>query len=379
MKRRASALALGALLAAIVAAPAGAVPPPFTVIAGGLHSPRGLTFGPGDRLYVAQAGDGSGSQAEGMSHTGAITEIVDPASASPTTRDVITGLSSYGALGDAVGVDGISALGNGGIAAIMGESRDRTGDPSAGMLYKVSTDGDARLVANVGSVDWTWTGEHPELDPGNPGETSPQYPDANPYGVLALPGRTYVADAGANTLDEVLPNGRVRILAYFPNIDFDVPFPPGVWHTDATPTCVAQGPDGFLYVGTLALVPSFFGAAQAKVYRVDPSKLGVGGVTMVDASSEWATGLWPLNGCTFGPDGTFYASELFTGIDGQGNPTGGDVVRIAWDDASRTPIGLTGGHLPLPGGVAVGRDGTVYAAMLSAFVPTGFVVRLTGR
>ena len=32
--------------------------PPYTVVAGGLANPRGLTFGPGGRLYVAQAGTG---------------------------------------------------------------------------------------------------------------------------------------------------------------------------------------------------------------------------------------------------------------------------------------------------------------------------------
>src|SRR5262249_10987387 len=45
---------------------------PFTVVADGLESPRGLAFGPGGRLYVAQAGEGGGSA------TGKITEIRYP-------------------------------------------------------------------------------------------------------------------------------------------------------------------------------------------------------------------------------------------------------------------------------------------------------------
>jgi hypothetical protein len=35
----------------------------------------------------------------------------------------------------------------------------------------------------------------------------PDFPDANPYGVLVVPGHTCVADAGANTLNEVMPEG----------------------------------------------------------------------------------------------------------------------------------------------------------------------------
>jgi hypothetical protein len=107
-----------------------------------------------------------------------------------------------------VGVDGISAQGNGGIYGIIGESEDSQGVPGFGHLIKVTTSGSVRDVANVGNVNYAWTGENPQLDPGG------QYPDANPYGVLALPGHIYVVDAGANTLNEVSPNGDVKILAH---------------------------------------------------------------------------------------------------------------------------------------------------------------------
>ncbi len=377
MRKLGPALAAAVLLATIVAAPAGAVAPPYTVVAGGLLSPRGLTFAPGGRLYVAEAGNGAGPGLGGFGTTGRITEIVSPLSASPTTRTVISGLVSVGSPeGDTVGVDGLSALGNGGIYAIMAESPDATGNDGFGKLLKVSTDGDMRVVADVGHADYAWTGSvigDPVYDPGG------QYPDANPYGVLALPGHTYVVDAGANTLDEVLANGRLRILAFFPNIDFAVPFPPFETKTDATPTCVVQGPDGMLYVGILSLVPSIFGGPTAKVYRVDPSTIGQdGAITVLGPSDEWSTGFWPINGCAFGPDGTFYATELFTGVDAGGNLTGGDVVAIR-SGAPATHISLTGGSLPLVGGVAVAADGTVFAAALTAFAPTGFVARLANK
>ena len=113
--------------------------------------------------------------------------------------------------------------------------------------------------------------------------------------------------------------------------------------------------------------------------RLDPAGLAVD-PTAVDPSdfnkvlhvaTPWATGLWPINGCTFGPDGSFYASELITHDDFGG----GDVVKIPF----ATPgvhIPLTGDSLTFPAGVAVGPDGHVYVANGTAFA-TGQVVRLT--
>jgi sugar lactone lactonase YvrE len=123
-------------------------------------------------------------------------------------------------------------------------------------------------------------------------------------------------------------------------------------------------------------VDSIVRGPSAKVYRVDPATLG-GDVRMLGSADEWASGLSPINGCAFGPDGTFYASALFTGF-GQTGPTGGDVVALRWD-APGKHISLTGGTLPFAGGVAVAADGTVYAVGLTAFAPTGFVARLANR
>ena len=47
-----------AALLTLLALVPGAALGQYTVVVGGLNSPRGLTFGPGGRLYVAQAGSG---------------------------------------------------------------------------------------------------------------------------------------------------------------------------------------------------------------------------------------------------------------------------------------------------------------------------------
>ncbi len=367
MKRPGIAISAAILLAVIAAAPVGAAPLPYTQVATGLHSPRGLAFGPGGVLYVAEAGLGAGSPEAGIQPgvgmTGSITEITSPGS-DPSQRYLVTGLISAGDTEGIVGIDGISAQGNGGIYGIMALSRMGTGIPTGvGDLIKVSQGGQVRTVANVGDFNFVWSGQHASLSPRD-------FPDANPYAVLAMPSRVYVADAGTNTLDEVTADGSIRTLAFFPDNTL----------ADSTPTCVAQGPDGALYVGTLALFDSFVTGPSAQVYRVDLSQATGSESSVTSVATVWASGLWPINGCAFGPDGTFYATELFTGVDMTDHgpvPAGGDVVKIPFAHPDQH-TSLTGGTLPFPGGVAVASDGTVYAAG-AAVSADGFVARLANR
>jgi hypothetical protein len=338
MKKSVALLGVLVLFMLVTLAPAVAADP-FTVVLDGLRSPRGLAFGPRGRLYVPQSGSGG--------NTGKITEIRNPWAANPSARDVVTGLLSSGGNGEFEAVDGISVVGNGDIYSLMGASNEATGFPSLlGHLLKVSQGGQIRDVANVGDFDFDWANAHFDLAPRD-------FPDANPYAVLALPDHIYLTDAGANTLNLVRANGSDAIIAFFPNNII----------ADATPTCIAKGPDGALYVGTLALVDSLVPGPSAIVYRVDPSAADPSNLsTVLNIATPWA----------FAPDGTFYASELIT------SPqfSNGDVVKIPF----ATPdvhTSLTGGALLFPAGVAVGADGTVFVSNGGAEVPVGQVVRLT--
>ena len=116
---------------------------PFTAVVDGLQSLRGLTFGPGGRLYVAQAGSGT--------NDGKVTEIRYPWLPHPPVRDLVAGLVSQGDEGEFVGVAGLSSIGNGNIYAILDLSNAATGFPSRlGHLIKVSQGGQIRDVPNVG-------------------------------------------------------------------------------------------------------------------------------------------------------------------------------------------------------------------------------------
>ena len=119
-----------------------------------------------------------------------------------------------------------------------------------------------------------------------------------------LPDKIYVANAASNSLDLVHPDGSEEILAFFPNHAI----------ADATPTCVARGPGGALYIGTLAPVDSITFGPSAKVYRVDPTAADPSDLSsVVHIATLWASHLGPINGCAFGPDGSFYAPSTSCG------------------------------------------------------------------
>jgi hypothetical protein len=355
-----------------------------TPVATGLNSPRGLAFGPGGILYVAEAGlgagNGTGGAGNGVGFTGSLGEVEGLSTAHPTFGRIITGLASVSNSGDVVGPDGVSPLGNGDIHIIMAESTPGvlSSDPSAnlaiaeqfGRLLKASQSGNWKVVADVGGFDFAFADQNKN----QPWAPAGQFPDANPYAVLSLPGRQYVADAGSNTLDEVRQNGPVRIIAYVPNPLF--PATPGgplvIPISDAVPTCVAQGPDGFLYVGTLAFGATFarfsdptnahhhaFWAGlppQAKVYRISPDRPDI----FLTEADVWASGLNPITGCGFG-NGAFYVTEFITQVS---NFQSGDVVRIAINPngsaGTRTSLGV--GALHQPNGFAAGADGSIYVS-----------------
>jgi hypothetical protein len=140
------------------------------------------------------------------------------------------------------------------------------------------------------SGDWTPVGNLAAYEvSANPDGTDL---DTNPYGVFAAPGRTYVTDAGANSVLEVSASGRVSTVAAFAPRLVNVPFPPFFSvPTDAVPTAVATGPDGALYVGQLTGFP--FPIGGSSVWRVAASE-----------PEPSRTGFTNVVDITFGPDGS---------------------------------------------------------------------------
>ena len=359
-----------------------------------LNAPRGVTFDGQGNLYVSESGY-AGDGPVGLTQTGRVTKYAHGS----THASWSTGFESLyasedpSAPPDVLGPEGISALGgncskrshghkserereDGGcqIRMIMSESHDGVFAMSGGAadstqlghLFRIDgATGHATSVSDVGDQMYQWTGDRTDLFPDD-------FPDSNPYAVLITKfdhsdhARTFVADAGANTISEVMADGTIRVISYIPN-ETAPPF------RDATPTCIAQGPDGMLYVATLNLVANLFvpGATggQSNVWRVDPN------ANFPTEPTLWASGLTTATACTFDNHGNFWATEMF-----QSNVAGppGDVVRIPFEHPDQlTRIG--GGMLPLPGGIAQGPDHAMYVAINSASPDkdSGAVVRIS--
>jgi len=360
---------IGALVAAGLLSAAGAISGPaarakmldqhrtVTVIADNLNNPRGLSPAPGGGLYLAEAGSGghacfSGGP-EGETCFG-LTGSFDLVSNKGITRIVAglisgsdaTGVAAEGPVSVSRGPDG-TVYGQFGLnshvlppkSMFSGELR-RAALAQLGHLWLVKPGGSASDVSAVGDRDWTWTSTRTNFAPKD-------FPDANPNAVLYSKGRRYVADAGANILVDVKHNGHVKVLAFF--------HVPADSQSDAVPTCAARGPDGALYVGEL--LGGFYTPGRARIWRVVPGH----------APTVWATGLTTVQGCGFGSDGAFYATEFQTGGLFTDNPAG-DVVRIG-PDGHRTQLGA--GKLFFPSGFAAGPGGAIYVSNCSIAPATG--------
>jgi hypothetical protein len=376
---------VGTLTGTIVSAASSGAATTITTRVGNLNAPRGVAFDGLGNLYVSQSGV-AGPGTEGLTHSGVVSQYL-PGATHPKWE---TGFESVyltedpSMPPDVLGPEGISAVGNGcmknssgqrngcQVAVIMSESHDGISDSTGGAvnttqmghLFRIDgATGAATDKADVGEQQYQFTANNVDLFPDD-------FPDSNPYGVLVTKGphsdgiRTFVADAGANTISEVMPGGTTRIISYIPN-ETGPPF------RDATPTCIAQGPDGMLYVATLNFVANLFvfGSGQSNVWRVNPD------ANFPTPPTLWATGLTTATACTFDRAGNFWATEMFAPTSGPP----GDLVRIPFTRPSQLDH-VGAGWLPLPGGIAQGPDGAMYVSINSAnpHPGSGAIVRVAG-
>jgi hypothetical protein len=355
------------LTSLVVAAPSPAAI--VTTVAKGLDNPRAVAFDSDGHLFVAEAGHGGpecitgGPGPSGETCVG-FTSGISRIEGGKAHRVVDGYASLAGRDGSvAIGIDGISILNDWRIFAVEGEAEQHVpptgfaketlekGKAQLGRLFEFTITGGKKTVANVGGFDFKWSEEHKSLVP-------EQFPDANPYAVLATGGGEWVADAASNTLDFVSTSGKVKVVAFIPN-------PPV---SDAVPTCVAKGPDGAIYVGQLAGGGNPPGSAA--IWRVEPWDGDV---------SKWATGLTSVTGCGFDTDGDFYAVEFSVLGFESFTPFTGALVRVPPHSTKPIPVVE---KLSFPNGFAA-RPHQIYVSNWSiapaagSHGATGEVLRIT--
>lgn len=354
---------LALLSAGLLAGGAVAEASDAEVIASGLSNPRGIAFSASGGLYVAENGRGGAGPCipspaapadRCYGNTGSIARILPEGG----FQRIVEGLPSL-ALPNGTGEGGPAKIAfHGNVAYVtMGWGGDPGGRAALGgqaalfgNLLMVTPAGTWKVLADVAA--------HESRE--NPAGGAV---DSNPYGLVALPGRRVVADAGANALVEVLANGRTRTFAVPPAL---APAPPSPGPRETVPTSVTEGPDGALYVGLLTAFPFWTGTAS--VLRISADGASV---------ENFASGFTAIVDLAFDAGGALHVLEIAAGQSTPFPPPapGLGIGRLLRQCPGGERSVLLDG-LNYPGGVVIGPDGAAYVTNNGTSPMAGEVLRL---
>ena len=187
--------------------------------------------------------------------------------------------------------------------------------------------------------------------------------DSDPYAFTAYRGGFAVADAGANDLLWVSPEGKVSVLAVFPTqieklteaLARRIGAPPSQRSitVQSVPTCVTVGPDGALYVGELTGNP--FEPGTARIWRIVPG----------EKTSLYASGFTNISDLAFDGKNLLVLEIAAKGLTDPHSP--GALIRLA-PNGKRSV--LAGAGLVAPTGLAVG-NGLIYISNNGFYPGTG--------
>ena len=260
----------------------------------------------------------------GVGSTGSVTRLLN-GTASRVQTGLLSVCTSENGNQEVVGVDALAFKGSQLYGIATGKCPVAPIIPQAGRILRLDGGTSTQSIGNVSAYECA-------NDPDGFGI------DTDPYGIAISGSTYYVADAAGNDILKV-EAGVTSLVAVLP----------GTVDNQPVPTSLAFGPDGALYVGTLA-----FGAGPggAKVYRIDLA---------TNAVSVYADGFTAITGIAFSPAGTLYVSEWTTGFGPTGPSTHGAIAVVPWGGGSSAWKLLGKGVLHFPGGVAV-HNGALYVS-----------------
>lgn len=356
-------IALATAVAAVAAGGASARAHAWTqsTVATGLDSPRALAFSPNGDLLVAEGGHGGDvcqPSPFGPHCIGLTSRITKVDTGTGALTPLVSGLfsSSLGQEG-VTGVDGVAAGGGKLYATMTGAHQEFdgwtcTGQPAdcadvvaaakaqAGELEHVSDGGTIDPVADVGGHDFGLTLADPSL--------SGEGPNANPYGVAALPSGVWVADSGANLLDWVAADGSIHVSSRIAKNA------PGGFPGDGVPTCVAVM-RGNMYAADLS------GRLWERGGSFEPTQIPL-------------AGMHHFTGCVSDGLDHLYLVDMW-GTPGPPIPAGpasaaGSGSVVEFDRKSGTATTIASG-LDFPNGIALAKDGSLYVSVGSTCTAVG--------
>ena len=343
------------------------------VVADGLKNPRGMSFGPGGALYVAEAGRGGSGPCipaptpgppTCYGATGAITRINVK---SGVKRRIVKRLPSLarqeGGVTEAIGPQDISFAGRTGYFTLgLGANpaaRAQLGPAGVrfATVYRLARNGRISRFADIG----THEAQH-DPDAGQPGAVI----DTNPYSIDATrPSKILVTDAGGNDLLEGRPRRRrddTRGLPIRPDAGAAVPGAPA-GHADP----LSARADGrrprprrsrVRRAAHRFSVPRRSGNAEWGTGNLQPRVVATGATTVIDVAT--------------GPNNSIYVLQMSSqGL--AGPPSPGKLIRIARSGAQSE---LAAGRLKQPTGLALPPRGDVYVANDGMSPDDGQIVRI---
>jgi hypothetical protein len=335
----------------------------ITVVATGLNNPRGLTFGPDGKLYIAEGGLG-GTQSTTPAqctqvpapvgpYTGGFTARISKISSNGDRTTVIGGLPSNQtspALGSLVSgvadvkfVDGTLF----GLQAGAGCSHGLLNTNNT--IYRVNSDGTRSNVADLSA----FIKAHPVKNP-NPGDFEP---DGTWYSMVAVGNSLYALEPNHGELDKITLKGD-RDGFDDSTISRVVDFSATLGHIVPTAVTFHQGN---FYVGNLDTFPIM---NDSVILKVTPD----GHISTI------LTGLSTVLGVAFDSRGRLYILENTTGNPAP-TPNTGEVLRL---NASGKLVTVASG-LNLPTAMTFGPDGNLYVSTAGFGFPPGAgqIVRIT--